>query len=139
MGLLVSHDCWHGAYSAFTTWRNKIAEVAGYQVTRIVWDEDRYNPPQPVIDWGHVTKAQLMGEWEETPDDPLLVLIAHSDCEGKIHPEQAEPLADRLEELLPRLPDEEVRGHIGHWREKTQAFIDGLRDAAAADEVVEFS
>jgi hypothetical protein len=115
-----------------------LAEVAGYAVAKIVWDEDGLNSEQPVIDWGHITKGQLMGKWEETPDDPLLVLIAHSDCEGTIYPEQAGPLADRLEELLPRLPDEEAPGHIGHWGQKTQKFIDGLREAAAEGEPVEF-
>ncbi len=30
MGLDTSHDCWHGAYSAVTRWRNTVAEIAGY-------------------------------------------------------------------------------------------------------------
>jgi hypothetical protein len=30
MGLDTTHDCWHGAYSAFMRWRRKLAEVAGY-------------------------------------------------------------------------------------------------------------
>ena len=29
MGLDTTHDCWHGAYSAFMRWRQKLAEVAG--------------------------------------------------------------------------------------------------------------
>jgi hypothetical protein len=92
-----------------------------------------------LIDWGHITMANVMGEWDKTPTDPLLVLITHSDCEGVIHPAQAGPLADRLTELLPLLPDEADLGHIGAWRPKTQAFIDGLRAAVEAGEDVEFS
>jgi len=30
MGLDLTHGCWHGAYSAFMRWRQKIAELAGY-------------------------------------------------------------------------------------------------------------
>lgn len=135
MGLDTTHNCWHGAYSAFTRWRNKLAEVAGYAFFK-AGDPPMYE--QPLIDWGHVTQEQLAGVWEETPKDPLLVLIAHSDCDGDIYPEQAEPLADRLEELLPLLPDEDAGGHIGHWRAKTRQFIDGLRAAAKQDEIVNF-
>ena len=91
-----------------------------------------------MIDWGHVSEDNLFGEWDKTPDDPLLVLIAHSDCEGVIHPEQAIPLANRIEELMPLLSTEPDTGHIGDWKIKTQKFIDGLRLAAESGEDVEF-
>lgn len=138
MGLDTSHDCWHGAYSAFTRWRNKLAEVAGYEIAKVDTG-DLGMRDTILIDWGHVTPLQLQGEWAETPADPLLVLIAHSDCDGFIYPAQAGPLANRLAELLPLLPDEDSGGHIGRWRDKTQRFIDGLRGAAEAGEDVEFA
>jgi hypothetical protein len=138
MGLDTSHDCWHGAYSAFSRWRNKIAETAGYAVWNVQY-EGGYSSPTAQIDWGHITQANLEGHWDETPADPLLVLLAHSDCDGWIHPAQAKPLADRLEELLPELPEGEGGGHIRGWRETTQRFIDGLRAAAEAGEDVEFA
>lgn len=131
MGLDTTHDCWHGAYSAFSRWRNKLAEVAGYSFHK----EDYFEVVS--VDWGHL-QGNLYGEWDETPADPLLVLIAHSDCEGNIYPAQAKPLADRLEELLPLLPDGEGDGHIGDWREKTQLFIDGLRYAHKRKQKVGF-
>lgn len=141
MGLDISHGCWHGAYGAFSRWRDKLAEVAGYQIAKVDfgtgdWFENR---PTILIDWGHIQEKNFMGEWDEIPADPLILLIAHSDCDGIIHPEHVGPLADRLTELLPLLPDEEAPGHIGHWHTKTQKFIDGLRVAAAAGEDVEFS
>jgi hypothetical protein len=142
MGLWVSHDCWTGAYSAFSRWREQLARSAGYTIAKVTWEDGDVfvnGRDYVLIDWGHVTPAQLMGEWDQTPADPLLVLIAHSDCEGVIHPAQAGPLADRLTELLPLLPEEIALGHIGDWRMKTQAFIDGLRAAAEAGEDVEFS
>lgn len=144
MGLDTSHDCWHGAYGAFSRWRHQVAEAAGYAVWPVIHDDARmnngmgYGRDTVMIDWGHITEANLQGEWEQTPADPLLVLIAHSDCDGVIHPAQAGPLADRLTELLSSLPDGSGGGHIGDWREKTQRFIDGLRAAVEAGEDVDF-
>ena len=136
MGLDISHDCWHGAYSAFNRWRDKLAGVAGYAIADVRW-EDGLHSPTIMVDWGHL-QGNLEGEWETTPDDPLLVLIVHSDCDGKIKPEQASLLADRLVELLPLLPEGDGGGHIRDWKEKTQLFINGLRDAVARREDVEF-
>lgn len=136
MGLDTSHDCWHGAYSAFTRWRNHLAEVAGYT---LVTTEEMYIPT-PDLDWSSIVRSNFDGEWEATPADPLVVLIAHSDCDGVIHPAQAGPLADRLEELLPKLDEEIAVGHIARlgMRGTTERFITGLRAAVKADEDVDF-
>lgn len=139
MGLDTSHDCWHGAYSAFNRWRNHLAELAGYAIRRV--EQDTPMPPMNtvMIDWGHLPPNALEGEWPTLPDDPLLILIAHSDCDGIIKAEHTGPLADRLDELLPLLADMPPDGgHIGDWSEKTRQFIDGLRTAAKAGEDVEF-
>ena len=132
MGLDTTHDCWHGAYSAFSRWRNKLAEVAGYSFHI----EDAVFKTVSV-DWGHL-QGNLQGDWDETPSDPLLILIAHSDCDGKIKPKQSKALAARLRELLPLLPDGDGGGHIGDWKEKTQQFIDGLDLAVQRKEYVRF-
>lgn len=138
MGLDTTHNAWHGAYGAFSRWRDKLAEVAGYEIANIRATSEGYGRDMVLIDWGHVTAEQLQGEWDETPADPLLVLIAHSDCDGVIHPAQAGPLADRLEELLPLLPGGDGGGHIGNWHDKTRQFIDGLRAAVADGEDLGF-
>lgn len=137
MGLYVSHDAWHGAYSAFTRWRHQLAKSAGYWVASVNYD-DGTRMDSVMLDWGHLPPGHLYGEWPETPSDPLVVLLTHQDCEGVIHPQQAGPLADRLEELLPLLPTEDDPGHIGDWRVKTQKFIDGCRAAVAAGEPLDF-
>lgn len=142
MGLDVTYDCWHGAYSAFARWRHGLAQVAGYAVWPVVHDwGGGLNVPRDtvMVDWGHLgTPQHLAGDWEVTPDDPLLVLIIHSDCEGVIRAAQCGPLADRLEELLPLLPIEPDSGHIGDWGATTRKFIEGLRAAAADGADVEF-
>lgn len=140
MGLDTSHDCWHGAYSAFNRWRDKLAEVAGFEIGRSANDER----PLVLIDWGRITMDNIAGEWAEMPcrpdgaPDPLILLIAHSDCDGRLPSRFCTPLADRLAEILPLLPKESGGGHIGEWSAKTQQFIDGLRRAATAGEDVDF-
>jgi hypothetical protein len=131
MGLHVTHGCWNAPYSAFTRWRSEIARAAGYSVARLVKFDDYVAHNLPLIDWGHVTNDQLLGKWESTPSDPILVLIAHSDCDGFIFPEQARPLADRIEELIPRLSYQEDA-------ERARKFVQGLRQAADMGEPVEF-
>lgn len=139
MGLDTSHDCWHGAYSAFTVWRNAVAEAAGYAVWPVQW-HDKVCRPTIMIDWGHIASenpGHLLGEWNTSPADPLFVLFAHQDCEGVIHPQHAGPLADRLEEVYPHL--EAVEGwQLEHLQNRTRKFIDGLRRAVAANEDVDF-
>ena len=150
MGLDVTHGCWHGAYSAFSRWRTKLAEVAGYEVLhmpkidsnneygRPMWDL-RLHYPHIMVDWGHITEAHLNGEWDETPADPLMVLIAHYDCDGYIFRAQQQPLIERLKELLPLLDVTEENGHIGNYRTKTEEFIKGLELAYINNETVEFA
>jgi len=137
MGLDTSHGCWHGAYSAFSRWRQKLASVAGYATWKVTYD-DGMVAPTVMLDWGHIPESALMGEWDKPQSDALVYLIAHSDCDGIIKPDQSRPLAARLRELIPLLPDEDVGGHIGNWRSKTMQFITGLEDAAMKGENVEF-
>lgn len=152
MGLDCSHDAWSGAYSAFNRWRDQVARAAGYAIWPVIYDDCKlsngsgFGRDTIMIDWGHVTEENLMGVWAETPTDPLIVLIAHSDCDGDIHPAQAVPLADRLEGLLPELDAIEAEvasmGHMaarGGLRGCTEKFITGLREAAAANEPLEFA
>ena len=120
MGLDTTHDCWHGAYTAFMRWRAAICEVAGY---------------------GDIMKRDGFGEpFTPWPDDDVLVaLLNHSDCSGSLPWEICGALADRLEELLPALERKgDGGGHVGHYADKTRAFVAGLREAYAVTEDVEF-
>jgi hypothetical protein len=139
VGLDTTHDCWHGPYSAFTRWRQALAQAAGYAVWKV---ELGHGPPTPTVmlDWGHLgTEPHLLGEWAETPSDPLLVLIVHHDDQGEIRPAQASALADRIEALTPLLPPEEHGSWQPEWmRSRSAQFVAGLRKAAAAGESVRF-
>lgn len=139
MGLDVSHGCWHGGYGAFSRWRDQLAMTAGYEFAQHEGEFKAF----PVVDWekyhADLENGPLMGIWDKTPEDPLLVIIVHSDCDGIIQHAQTKPLADRLAQLLPLLPEGEGGGHIGDWRAKTQRFIDGLLSAHESGEDVEFA
>lgn len=137
MGLHTTHDCWHGSYSAFAEWRNCIAELAGYRLKQVDICDGTVTCNVD-IDWEHITDANVLGQWEFTPVDPLLVLLVHSDCEGFIYSEQTTPLADALEALLPAIPDGEEGYPTDFWRNRTTGFVDGLRKAAITGEPVGF-
>ena len=150
MGLDISLDTWHGAYSLFARWRSYLASLGGYHVIQMwktgerdrefCWHCGRINEdfghPHVCIDWDSVTEDQTMGQWLETPEDALLVLITHSDCDGTIYPRDAGPLADRLEELVPRISDGAVVSMNG--RERTKQFIKGLRMSASLNRPLVF-
>lgn len=154
MGLDTTHGCWHGSYPGFTQWRNALAHAAGYDLLaehadlRVIVVPDL---PEEIWDGNH-----HLGDWDETPEDPLLVLLAHADNEGRIEAHHAGPLADRLEELIPaleKLADPDVRGRdptvplgyepiqphrVAQWQNATRKFITGLRRAVEEGEPVEF-
>ena len=147
MGLDISHDCWSGAYSAFHRWRKEIAKAGGIPLEAMEGFfgghiEDCINVVADRITLGRAIQRfaedNLPVKWESLRPDILHVLLNHSDCGGKIEHKNCEPLADRLEKILPRLPEGDGGGHIGNWRAKTQTFIDGLRRAHDAGEDVEF-
>lgn len=151
MGLDTSHDCWHGPYSTFMRWRRKIAKLAGIPLdlmegfyyednvggTVFLNELERLGEDSAVVRYALRVRAELPLKWSIFQPDVLHILLHHSDCDGIIESQYCEPLADRLEQLLPLLPAEDGGGHIG-WRDKTQAFIDGLRLAARKGEDVDF-
>lgn len=178
MGLDVSHDCWHGAYSAFHRWRHGVAKAAGIPLDLMegYWGhlapggQDGERIWQQVLDWLKPSDSppgtplsMIFGpkcgsplgpfayrylqeidqwlplKWSLFAGDPLVDLLNHSDCDGYLTYEQAGRIARRLEELLPVIaayPDD--NGHIGNWRTKTQAWIDGLKVAHSKRQRVTF-
>jgi hypothetical protein len=162
MGLDVSHNAWHGAYSAFMRWRTEIARLCGIPLNFMegFYGEDmrrtiglfrhmesKGQPRTMVTE--HMSNTWITDglersvsvfpiKWETLRYDPIHHLLNHSDCEGEITPKRAAKIADRLTEILPMLPEKDDGGHIGNWREKTQRFIDGCRAAADANEPLRF-
>lgn len=129
MGLDTTHDCWHGPYSAFTRWRQQVGEAAGYRYVPLK-DPGWTHFLVPDIDDALFAREHTMGEWSEPPSDVLLVLLVHSDCDGEIPHYWTKRLADRLTELLPKLPADPFA--------RTERFIAGLLDAHAKGDAVGF-
>lgn len=136
MGLDTSHDCWHGSYSGFSRWRNEVARLAGYE---IVLDQRGGDVYAVVNDerWG---PKNFAGAWDEDPEDPLLVLLIHSDCDGVIAWRHQIPLAARLEGLIPLAEAKVYKTESwgAYTAEYLLRFANGLRDANDASEDVEF-
>lgn len=161
MGLDTSHGCWHGAYSAFMRWRQKIAEVAGLPPLSMMegfWSAEQQRFPsgdQLTLDVAAATLERYGDKdgaeglrrimrrppilWDALKPTPLHILLSHSDCDGIIESKDCGPIADALEALLPKLEKaDDGGGHIGSYAEKTRDFIEGLRLAASRGEDVEF-
>lgn len=151
MGLDISHDTWHGAYSAFMTWRKKVAELAGMPPLELMEGFYDHLPPNdrhlPTLYNGgpHEYSYSLIQldkrlpiKWASLKENPLHVLLFHSDCDGILEWEYLPGIIEELEKLLPLFPEENAGGHIGNWRQKTQTFIDGCKLALSEQENLEF-
>lgn len=134
MGLDTSHDCWHGPYSAFSRFRNQLARAAGYVVEPEQHGDFTHDTAK--IDWEGIEQRNpgcYQGEWHAGEGDALVYLIAHSDCDGVIHPAQATVLADRIEELIPKLDSGDP-----FVLKQAELFVKGLRLAVERGEDVDF-
>lgn len=128
MGLNTSHDCWHGPYSSFMRFRERLWQLARPEGVHIeLMETVQYMGP----DKKENNIVDILGE-----DNPLVILFCHSDCDGEIQAADCEPLADAMEKLLEKMPP---RATYDDYRPATERFIAGLRRAAAAGEDVVFS
>jgi len=122
MGLDMSHDCWSGPYSAFHRFRKKICEVAGYGDLN---EREGFVMDKPGIPW--------------PTDDPLVIFLSHSDCDGEIAAADCGPIADCIEALLPSLERAgSGGGYIWSYAGLAEQLIAGLRLAASKDQMVRF-
>ena len=140
MGLDTSHDCWHGPYSMFMRWRERLHVL-------IMRDRrDRLGAAwfdaQPWSRAQSYTYAECVRKESEIPwpypseTDPLDVLMSHSDCDGEIAADLCGPMADALQDLIDRrMPSSGLYDDI---RPATERFVAGLRRAASAGDAVVF-
>lgn len=118
--------CWQGPYSAFTRWRHALCRAAGWHLEEHAVDFYTYLWPREV-NADALTPDNYQGKWDRLPEDALILLVAHSDCDGELPPEALEPLAQRLEGLVPLLP---APADDPEYREDTpRAIYDGVRAA----------
>lgn len=135
VGLDTTHDAFHGAYSAFNTFRKFLLKSIG----------GRFPP--------HADKKLLHDHWywgdesefNSETHKGLLEFFRHSDCDGEISPVMCKLIADEMESILPHVEKlaetEEAYGHIlrdGGYVEVAKRFIEGCRLAHELNEPLEF-
>ncbi len=132
MGLDTTHECWHGAYSAFNRWRTIVARMTlGIELDRMEGFERR-------LLVGGLDRKPV--SWDPYRNRPIVKLLNHSDCDGEILAEDCLAIAEELEAIMIRARDVPPgHGHMINFAYSTQRWIDGLKLAAANGENVVFS
>lgn len=112
MGLSVDYGCFQGSYSSFNEWRNEISKLLGY---------------------GDILKREGFGgnkNWDDLIDDPIYILLYHSDCDGVIKLQESKLLVNRLQTVyITQLENEIDRNPLDYYwygSTRTKKFIDGL-------------
>lgn len=131
MGLNTDYGCYDGSYSGFSTFRVKIARAIGEPIGvnelgefPLLWNRE----------W---PEGSSYGKWPKgEPEDPIYVLLNHSDCDGYIAKRHLVPLAERLEAIA------DVQGQATcEWDDfpaKLRKFANGLRKAHRDGKKVSF-
>lgn len=151
------------SYSGYGDFRKKIAAQVGIDLSQMkgffVIDKSILSDQG----WdAYVEAIQVAIEIDKSSDkiswdvinDPIKILLSHSDCEGEIPPEVCETLADRLEEIIKEWPERfklkidpvwQEKGYPSemelavHDTEQARGLIEGLREAARIGKPLEFS
>lgn len=147
MGLDCSHNAFHGAYSAFNSFRQAVAEARGCRYPpHFVRNRDGSDVLEPGKQIRMLDMSMDQDMWYTAPgmtkeNSPgIYEFLSHSDCDGEISPEMCLLVASELEPLLDKMPDESS-GHIaarGGYREVLRLFIEGCRAAAAEGVPLDF-
>lgn len=113
MGLDTTHNAWHGPYSSFNRWREKLAKKVNIDLRSMigfggynVWDESKNYYP----------------------------LLYHSDCDGELTVDECKKTVEFLESIVNEFqPDPE-------WgtKEDILQFIKGCKDAISKNESIKF-
>ena len=136
MGLDVSHDCFHGAYSAFNRFRQSVARACGGSFPP--HEPGALNTDgKPYETWSWYYESEIVPAEHR---DGMRLLLAHSDCDGELAPQEAEMVAGFLDWVADRMTGE-MGGHLqkyGTMADLARGFARGCRQAAEAGETVTF-
>jgi hypothetical protein len=116
MGLDTTHDCWHGSYGSFNTFRIFLASQIGVNLDEC----EGYG--------GDIEFSSI--------DHGIVPLLDHSDCDGILTPEECKSIADGLDDILSKLDhdDPKLKYPILYMID----FRDGCLQAFGNNENVEF-
>lgn len=124
MGLNTVPEAWYGSYSGFNRWRNRIAQMAGYEL--YVFSDPTISFEFPTIPKEHednIPAGCTYGDWGDVePPDALYYLFFHSDCEGILTPKACLGIFQRLVEVTkPILATGDEK-----FLDRTKTFMVGL-------------
>ena len=126
MGIRFSH--WDAAwsYSGFHEFRKRLAAAI-----KIDLEQMHGFAPTP----GEEPRPFANQPWSEI-DDPIKLLLDHSDCDGELTPAACRWVAPRLRELARPWPADD--SDAGYDRRMALALAEGMERAAWRDESLEF-
>ena len=145
MGLYVSHDCWRASYGKFHHFRTAVGLVVGVPLDLM---EGHYDKDEWMLCAGETALHKNLLQhrlkslpipWTAWEDDPISLLLHHSDCDGEIRWENCVGIAERLEEIAPQIVHPEGQRDDWNFKESALEFAAGLRRAAELQENVEFA
>lgn len=118
MGIDFSHGEAHWAYSGFMRFRALLAETLGYKTPLMeMYDNNTYDVMEK---------------------EPIWPLINHSDCDGDLTVKEMKQILPQLISIV-NIWEEQPDDSAGKFEiERTNAFIDGMEEAVAANETFEF-
>ena len=147
MGLDTSHNAFHGAYSAFNTFRQAVCRATGgsFPPHWLVKNNEYVQKDSGRLEYDPNLDGDLVYFGSNVEEgDGLYLFLTHSDCDGEFTPEECTKVADALEQWLPEIEKQTIAnvGHIearGGIGEVTRLFIRGCREAADNDEPLIFA
>lgn len=118
MGLDTSHDCWHGPYSMFMQWREWVSEQIGLPLYMMqMYNGEHGKGVHPVGNDGGVIPWSVISH-------PLVPLLAHSDCNGRLRWWECKDISLALLQLI-----RETENIDGKFPESNRACYDSMHGA----------
>ena len=134
----ISHDAYEGSFADFVKFRKVLALVSEIGLRPAPDDIKEFEEYIPNIDFEEYDEENSMGEWDEVPEEPLIIIFTHLDSGGVIHPQHMEPLIKRLDDIIAEVDDNPFFEEKD-WVEQAKKFRDGLNKAHSNKEDLVFN
>lgn len=105
MKLEISNNSFKGTFSEFAKFRHQLAIASEIGVRQAPENIRQYQEFIPNIDYELFEEKNSLGEWDEVPDETLVILFVHSDSQGSIPVSILQPLCERLKEIEVEVED----------------------------------
>lgn len=152
MGLDTTHGAWHGPYSSFNRFRERLAGFYGIPLSLMqgFYEEGGAFDPLSMVRLACSKNAfgeddqlkNLTGylplKWDSFKPNPIHELLNHSDCDGDISPESCLAIADELAKLINDIHIETPTVNDMWFIDKLKQFEAGCREAAVKNETLVF-